>query len=191
MGKICPWHRCVGGFLFAKIDSQFSSGYYSISAQKLCDNLMNFQEKITEDLKNAMREKNELKLSVLRMAVSAMKNKQIEKRAKGGDDLLTDEEAMAVFRSEVKKRRDAIGEYQKGGRAELAEKETAELAILETYLPQEMSDEEIMRRVKETVETLGNVTIKDFGKVMGEAMKRIRGQASGDRVSAAVKKVLT
>lgn len=151
---------------------------------------MNFQEKITEDLKNAMREKNELKLSVLRMATSAMKNKQIEKRAKGGEDALTDEEALAVFRSEVKKRRDAIGEYTKAGRAELAEKESQELVMLEAYLPRELSDEEVLRHAKEAVAHLGSATIKDFGKVMGEAMKRVGGRASGDRVSAAVKKIL-
>lgn len=152
---------------------------------------MNFQEKIKEDLKTAMREKDELRMSVLRMAVSAIKNKEIEKRGKGGENVLTDEEVMAVFRFEAKKRRDAIAEFNKGGRADLAEKEAKEMAILDAYLPKEISDEDILRCVKEAMDQLGSPTMKDFGKVMGEAMKRIKGQASGDRVSAAVKKMLS
>lgn len=151
---------------------------------------MNFQEKIKEDMKTAMREKNELRLSVLRMVISAMQNRGIEKRAKGGDAILADEEAIAVVRSEVKKRRDAIGEYTKGGRPELAAKESQEFSILEGYLPQEISDEEIRGHVVEAVKGIGHITAKDFGKVMGEVMKRVKGRASGDRVSAAVKKII-
>ena len=138
-----------------------------------------------------MRDKNELKLSVLRMANAALKNRSIEKRGKGLEETLTEEEVIAVMRSEVKKRRDAIVEYEKGNRPELAQKEKEEMVILEQYLPVEMSDEEIEKIVKEVVTGIGDITPKGFGKVMGEAMKRVKGTASGDRVSVAVKKFIS
>lgn len=162
---------------------------------------MNLREKISQDLKEALRNKEELLLSVLRMLTAAMNNKSIEKRTRlsksgvPGTDLeklaeLSDDEITEVIRSESKKRRDAIDGFSKGGRQELAEKESQELKILEKYLPQELSDEEVEKIVKEIVANIGVVTIKDFGRVMGEVMKKIKGQASGDKVSAAVKKIL-
>lgn len=162
---------------------------------------MNLKEKINHDLKEALRNKEELRLSVLRMLLSATNNKSIEKRtrlAKSGapaenlekDSGLSDEEILDVIRSEGKKRRDAIEGFSKGGRTELAEKESQELEILGKYLPQELSDEEVEKIIKEVVAGFGNATIKDFGRIMGEAMKRVKGQSSGDKVSAAVKKVL-
>ena len=152
---------------------------------------MNLKDKITKDIKDAMRSKNELRLSVLRMLSSAIHNREIEKRAKTGkEEELNEEEVVATIRSETKKRRDAIVEFEKGGRKEMAEKEVAELKILEEYLPQEIADEELEKVVKEVVAGLGEVTQKDFGRIMGEVMKKIKGQAAGDRVSAAIKKLL-
>ncbi len=136
-----------------------------------------------------MRAKNELKLSVLRMLSAAMHNRELEKRARTGKpEELSEEEVGAVIRSEVKKRRDAIEEFGKGGRRDLADKEAAELKILEVYLPQELTNEEVEKIVKEVVGSMGELTPKDFGRVMGEVMKRVKGQASGDRVSGAVRK---
>jgi hypothetical protein len=149
------------------------------------------KEKILQDMKEAMRSKDELKLSVLRMLSSAIHNKELEKRAKSGKaEELTEEEAAAVIRSEAKKRRDAIAEFEKGGRKDLAEKESAELKILEEYLPQELPDVEIEKIILEVIGQLKEITQKDFGRVMGEVMKRVRGQASGNRVGAMVKKFL-
>ena len=149
------------------------------------------KEKILQDTKEAMRAKDELKLSVLRMLSAAIHNKELEKRAKSGKvEELTEEETVAVIRSEVKKRRDAIVEFEKGGRADLVEKESAELKILEEYLPQELSDDEIEKIVREVIAGFGEVSEKDFGRVMGEVMKRIKGQVSGDRVSGMVRKFL-
>ena len=149
------------------------------------------KEKIQNDIKEAMKAKDELKLSVLRMLSSAVKNRELEKRAKSGKvEELSEEEVLASIRSEVNKRRDAIVEFEKGGRQDLADKESAELKILEAYLPQELSDEEVEKMVKEVISGLGEVTIRDFGRVMQEVMKRLKGQASGDRVSSAVKKAL-
>lgn len=153
---------------------------------------MTFKEKIQNDTKEAMKAKDELKLSVLRMLSSAIKNKELEKRAKTGkEEALNDEEVVASIRSEAKKRKDATEEFEKGGRRDLAEKETAELKILENYLPAEMPDEDLEKIAKEVVAGLGEVTQKDFGRVMGEVMKRMKGEAGGDRVSAAVKKLLS
>lgn len=149
------------------------------------------KERIQNDIKEAMRSKDELRLSVLRMLSSAIHNRELEKRAKTGkQEELTEEETVAVIRSEVKKRRDAIAEFEKGGRKDLAEKESTELKILEKYLPQEISDGEIEKIVREVVAELGAVAPKDFGRVMGEVMKRAKGQASGDRMSSAVKRAL-
>ena len=161
---------------------------------------MTLKQKIEQELKGALRNKEELRLSVLRMLSSAMHNKEIEKRTKLSKnpdvkDLekesgLNDEEVLNAIRSEAKKRRDSIVEFEKGGRKDLVEKESAELKILEAYLPKEMNEEELEKLVGETVAGLGSVTMKDFGRVMGEAMKKVKGQASGDRVSAVVKKML-
>ena len=147
------------------------------------------QEKIQQDLKDAMRAKDELRLSVLRMLSAAIHNREIEKRPKSGEAELGEEEIITTIRSEAKKRRDAIVEFEKGGRKDLADKESAELKILAAYLPVELSDEEVEKIVREVVAGFGEVTKKDFGRVMAETMKRVKGQASGDRVSAWVKKV--
>lgn len=152
---------------------------------------MTFKEKIQKDIVSAMKAKEELRLSVLRMLISAVKNRELEKRSKTGkEEALTDEEMVATIRSEVKKRKDASGEFEKGWRADLAEKELAELKILEVYLPAEMSDGALGDIVKEVISSFDVPTARDFGKIMGEAMKRVKGQASGDRVSAFVKKFL-
>lgn len=149
------------------------------------------KDKILQDIKDAMRSKDELKLSVLRMLSAAIHNKEIEKRSKSGKmEELVEEEVVGVVRSEAKKRRDAIAEFEKGGRRDLVDKEAAELKILEGYLPQELADEDIEKIVKEVVAGLGEVTPRDFGRVMGEAMKKTKGRAGGDRVSAAVKRSL-
>ncbi len=149
------------------------------------------KSRILQDTKEAMRSKDELKLSVLRMLSAAIHNKELEKRAKSGKaEELIEEETIAVIRSEVKKRRDSIAEFQGGGRKDLAEKEASELKILEAYLPPELPEEEIEKIVKEVVAETGASDPEQFGRVMGETMKRMKGQVGGDRVSQAVKKAL-
>ncbi len=150
---------------------------------------MTIKEKVQADTKEAMRAKDELRLSVLRLLSAAIQNREIEKRTKGGGEL-ADDEVLATIRSEVKKRKDAIEQFLKGSREDLAAKETAELGILEKYLPAELSGADVEKIVKETVNSMGEVTSKDFGRVMGEVMKKIKGQASGERVTQAVKKIL-
>lgn len=151
---------------------------------------MELLSKIQGDIKEGMRAKNELRVSVLRMLSSTIKNREIEKRAKNRMEGLTDEEIIQAIRFEVKKRKDAIEQFTLGARQDLAEKEKSELSILEAYLPAEMNDADLEHLVRNVIAAAGEVTMKDFGKVMGEAMKRVKGQVSGDRVSAMVKKIL-
>ena len=151
---------------------------------------MTLKEKIKHDLTEAMKAKEELRLSVLRMLSAALHNIEIEKRGKTGGAELTEEEMVAVLRTEVKKRKDAVEGFEKGSRMELAEKERKEIKILEPYLPWELSDADLEKIVSEVVAAVGEVTEKDFGRVMSEAMKLVKGQAAGDRVSAIVRKFL-
>ena len=152
---------------------------------------------IEDEMKQAMKARDEVKLGTLRMLISSIRNREIEKRAKlvksgaGGDidamAQLNDGETLDAIRSEVKKRRDAIAEYNKANRPELAQKESSELVILQAYLPAELSDEEIEKLLQPLA---AGASEKDFGRVMGAAMKAVSGRASGDRVGAMVKRLL-
>ena len=148
---------------------------------------MSLKSAIEDAVKSAMRAQQPEMLTTLRMFLAAVKNREIEKRAKGGEPELSEDEVLAVLRSEVKKRRDAISEFQKGGRQELADKEAREMAILEKYLPAEISDEEIEKILQPLV---AGASASDFGRVMGAAMRAVAGRASGDRVNAVVKRLL-
>jgi len=148
---------------------------------------MSLKTTIEDAARRALKNQEPELLSTLRMLLSAAKNREIEKRAKGGGEELTEEEMTIVLRSEVKKRKDAAGEFEKAGRRDLAEKEKRELAMLEKYLPAEISDEEIEKLLAPLAQ---GASEKDFGRVMGAAMKAVAGRASGDRVAAAVKRML-
>ena len=149
---------------------------------------MNLKSTIEDAARSALKNRQPELLSTLRMALAAIKNRELEKRTKSGTGELTEEETMAVVKSEVKKRKDAIMEFEKAGRQDLADKEKMERAILEKYLPAEISDEEIEKLLRPVV---AGASAADFGRVMGTAMKAVAGRASGDRVSAAVKRMLT
>lgn len=147
------------------------------------------EKKIQEDARAALRAGQEMRLGVLRMLSAALHNRRIEKRSRGGQDL-TDEDALAVLRSEVKKRHEAIREFTAGDRRDLADREAEELALLQAYLPPEMSDAEIERVVREVVAAFGGSTPGDFGRVMGAVMKQVGQAASGNRVAEALRRVL-
>ena len=150
---------------------------------------MNTQEKIKEDLKNAMREKNEGVVSVLRMLISSFRNKEISIR-QGGQAELSDEQVLEVMQSEVKKRKDSIEAYEAGGRQDLADQEKKEIEILRKYLPAQLSAEDLEKVAKEVISEMGEITAKDFGRAIGQVMARVKGQADGGQVSAVVKKIL-
>jgi len=164
---------------------------------------MVLKEKIQEDLTTVLREKKELELSVLRMLLSAVNNKETEKKTKiwkekpelspeeiKKDGQLTDEEIFEVIASEIKKRKESILEFEKGKREDLVKKEKAEAEILQKYLPEQLSEEEIKKLVKEAVAKVGAKEIKDMGKVMAELMPQVKGRVDGGLVSKIVKELL-
>ncbi len=146
-------------------------------------NDMSLKDKIIGDLTTAMKAKDANRLSVLRMVKANIMNRQIEK---GAD--LTDEEITKALQSLVKQRKDSIDQYEKAGRAELAEKEQTELVVLEEYLPQAASKEEIEQAVIDAISETGASTIKEMGVVMWVAQAKLAGKAADGRlVSETVK----
>src|SRR5215470_5417535 len=126
---------------------------------------MTLQEKIQSHLSEAMRSKDQLRLSVLRMIKTAVKNKEIEKMKP-----LEEGEVIAVLNSLVKQRKDSVEQFRKGAREELAQKEEAEIKIIEEYLPAAASEDEIRRAVEDAIQETGAASIKDMGKVMKATM---------------------
>lgn len=147
---------------------------------------MSLVEKINEDLKQAMRDKNELLLLVLRGINSEIHNREIEKK---GEELI-EEEVLEVIISEAKKRKEAIEEFRKGERNDLAEKEEKELEILKKYLPEQMNEEKIKQEAKQAIEETKAVGPQDTGKVMSVLMPKLKGKAEGKIVSKIVSELL-
>lgn len=135
-----------------------------------------------------MRDRDQLRVSTLRMLLAAVQNKEISLTKKG--EGLSDEEFLQVMRSEVKKRKEAAEGFEKGGRAELSEKEKQEASVLEAYLPDELSEEELEALVQKVVAEQTASSANDFGAVMKGVMGRVEGRAGGSRVADAVKKFL-
>lgn len=155
--------------------------------------MMALKEKIRKDLNEAIKNKRELDSSVLRMLNAAILNKEKEKRFKSGmakEVPLTDEEIVETVSNEIKKRKEAAGLYERGGRQELAEKEKREAAILQPYLPAQLSEDELKKLAKEAIEKTGAKEQKDMGRVMAELMSKVKGSADGSLVSKIVKELL-
>lgn len=153
---------------------------------------MAIKEKIEQDFITALKAK-EPRLSILRMLKSAIKNSEIEKRTKAGtgeDVVLTDDEALALLRRQVKQLEEAAADFQKGGRADLVEKTQAELSVIKSYLPPSMSEVELQALVESTLSELGAVSVKDIGRVMGAVMKKAGGRADGNKVKEMANKKL-
>ena len=148
---------------------------------------MTVWEKVNNNLKKAMKARNEFTVSVLRMFSAAIKNKKIELIG-AGEENLSDEQVIAVAATEIKKRNDAIVAYEQGGRQDLADKEKKEIEILSSYMPAQASDEEITKIVSEIIGAAGEN--KNFGQVMGQAMRELKGKADGNQVAEIVKKLL-
>jgi uncharacterized protein YqeY len=149
---------------------------------------VNLSERVDSDLKTAMREKNATKLGVLRMLKAAIMNAAIEKS--GAQSQLSDAEATQVIRKQVKQRQDSIESFEKGGRAELAAKEKEELSILQSYLPQQMSADELSKIVRETIAEVGATSKAQMGAVMKALQPKVAGRADGKTLSAEVQKQL-
>jgi len=147
---------------------------------------MGLKEQIPEDLKNALRNKKTLELSVLRMLQAALKNKEIDNKK----EALTDEIVISVVGAEIKKRRDAVREFEKVNRPDAADQEKAEIEILMKYMPQQMSEDEIRDVVKSAVEETQAESMKDIGKVMKALMPKVKGKADGSIVNKIIKEML-
>lgn len=149
---------------------------------------MSLKQQIIEDQKLALKEGRKGELSTLRMLLAAISNKEIDLRKK--DIGLSDGEVLDTINSEVKKRKDAVFEYKKAERNDLAQKEEEELNVLKKYLPPEISDEDLLRIVRDGIRETGAGSEADFPKVMKTVMPTLKGKASGDRIVWAVKKEL-
>jgi uncharacterized protein YqeY len=146
---------------------------------------MSISERLRQDMQKAAKERDSLALSALRMAISEIKNKEIEARGP-----LSDEAALKQVASMVKRRRESIEMYVQGNRPELAEKEAAEIRVLEAYLPQGLSGAEVEAIVRETVAAEGATGPADMGRVMKALMPRVAGRADGKAVNEIVRRVL-
>jgi uncharacterized protein YqeY len=147
---------------------------------------MSLKERLTADLYDAMRQREELRRDTLRMALAALHNAEIEARGE-----LDDDATLAVLSKEAKMRRESIEEFTKGGRQDLVDKETAELAIISAYLPQQLSRDEIVEAARQVVLESGASGPKDIGKVMPALMQRLQGRADGRLASEVVRELLS
>lgn len=143
---------------------------------------------LQEDLKKSMLAKDVEKTSVLRLLISAIGYFEIQKGGAGYE--ATDEDVLSVIQKEAKQRRDSIEQFGKAGRQELVDKETRELKLLETYLPAQMSEEEIKKRVDVAISQTGASSMQDIGKVMGNLMPKLKGKADGNLVNKLVREKL-
>ncbi|MEJ2232325.1 MAG: GatB/YqeY domain-containing protein [Syntrophobacterales bacterium] len=147
---------------------------------------MSLQEEISAALKDAMRARDEAKMSTLRLVLTAIKNREKEAR-----NLLEDQEVISVITSQIKQRRESIEQYRKAGREDLAQTEENELHILQGYMPEQVSEEEISNTLDEIIAEVGAVSMKDMGKVMKAAMAKLAGKAEGGAINAMVKAKLS
>jgi len=152
---------------------------------------MSLRERIDEDIKSAMKAKDKIRLETVRSIKKLILEKEVEARAATGEATLTAEQELQLLSQLAKQRRDAIEQYHKAGRDELAEQEASELAILEEYLPQQLTLEEVQAIVLEVIAAVGATSPKDMGKVMGPVMQRLKGQADGKLVQDLVKQSLS
>lgn len=151
---------------------------------------MGLRERFTETLKEAMKAKDTLRLEAVRMAISEMKKRDIEARTTGNAEGIGDAEIQSMLQKMITSRRDSIALYEKGGRPELAAKEAAEIAVLEGFLPQQMSAAETEEAAKAEIAAAGATTIRDMGKVMAAMKSKYTGKMDLGAASAAVKKLL-
>lgn len=151
---------------------------------------MSLKETILDDLKSAMKNKEADRLRVLRSLKAKILEKEISER-KGGEAEITDEQVIEVLMKAAKQRKESIEQYEKGGRDDLADNEKQELELIESYLPEMMSEDEVREAARKKIEQLGASDMSDMGKVMGALMGELKGKAEGSVVSKVVKEELS
>ena len=139
-------------------------------------------------MKDFLKNKDTEKVTLLRMLLSAFQNEAIAKRKQ--EEGLNEDEELQILKREVKKRKDSIEQYTSGGREDLAEKEKQELEFIQKYLPEEMSEEEVKKIVKEVITSIGEVAPSQFGQIMNQVMAKTKGQADGNVVSKIVREMV-
>ena len=147
---------------------------------------MTLKERITEDMKTAMRAGEKDRLATIRLALAAVKQREVDERI-----VLDDTQVLAVIEKMIKQRKEAIVQFEAGGRADLVAKESAEMALLQTYLPAQLSDAELDALIAEAIASTGAASIKDMGKVMGVVKAKAQGKADMTAVSARIKQKLS
>ncbi|MBR8828050.1 MAG: GatB/YqeY domain-containing protein [Gomphosphaeria aponina SAG 52.96 = DSM 107014] len=150
---------------------------------------MGLKEQVTEDIKSAMKAKDKIRLETIRSIKKAILEKEVAVRP-SGQESLTEEQEIELLVQQAKQRRDSIQQYGDAGRDDLADKEAAELAIIETYLPKQLDDEELSAILTQIIAEVGATSTKDMGKVMGPAMKQLKGKADGKKIQELVKNIL-
>lgn len=143
------------------------------------------KETLTADYKQAMKDRDKIRVSTIRLVLAGVKNDEIAKR---GD--LTEEEMLTVLAREARKRKESIEEFGKGGRQDLVEKEEKELSIIEAYLPEQLSEDEVSQMIDQAIQEAGATSAGDLGKVMGKLMPRLKGKADGKKVNQLVRERL-
>lgn len=146
---------------------------------------MNLSERLSEDMKQAMKAKEKVRLSVIRMVRSAVKNKEIESGTP-----LPDEEILNVIQKELKQRRDSLQAFESAGRSDLIQEAQAEIEVLIAYLPAQLSEEDVRRLAEEVIAEVGATNKADMGKVMAGLMPKVRGKADGKLVQEVVQSLL-
>jgi uncharacterized protein len=147
---------------------------------------MSLKDRITDDMKSAMRAGEKDRLATIRLALAALKQREVDERI-----VLDDSQVLAVIEKMIKQRKEAITQFEAGGRADLVAKETAEIVVLQKYLPAQMSDAEIDAVIAEAIASTGATSIKDMGKVMGAVKAKAQGKADMGAVSARIKQKLS
>ena len=139
-------------------------------------------DRVKQDLTDAMKAQDDVRRRALRSLRAALANKEIAKRRAGTDARLEEQEELAVVQKQVKQRRDSIEQYEEADRDDLAQKEREEIEVLEDYLPDRLSDEELAERLDALIDDVGATSMADMGPVMGRAMDELRGRVDGNRV---------
>ena len=147
---------------------------------------MSLKDRITEDMKAAMRARDQARLSAIRLLLAAIKQKEVDERI-----ALSDADVVTILEKMLKQRRESVTQYEAGGRADLAEAEKFEMKVLSEYLPQQLTEAEIARAIDAAVSEAGAAGVKDMGKVMGLLKPRLAGRADMGKVSAQVKSRLS
>lgn len=147
---------------------------------------MSLKDRITDDMKSALRSGERERLSTIRLILAAIKQREVDERI-----TLDDSQVLAVLERMAKQRRESIAQFESGGRADLVAKESAELALIQTYMPAQLSDSEVAALIDEAIRSTGAASLKDMGKVMGAVKTRAQGRADMGALSARIKERLS